>query len=112
SYIRKPAVHTDLRDYEYFIFKQLIRGNITGNLLHHILENIDFSSQQFWHKHVHAALARFMPKQLDTYKDPLVEFLQIVLNTDIMIGESVFKLAQIEREKRLNELELDFNVPV
>src|SRR5690606_32149121 len=67
-YVQKPSAHTDLKDYEYFIFKQLIRGNITGNLIHHILENIDFSTEQYWHKHVHAALARFMPKQLDNYK--------------------------------------------
>jgi len=111
-YTPKSNTLADLTDYEYFIFKQLKKGNITGNLLHHIFENIDFSSDQLWEKHIHAALTRFMPKQLDNYQEPLMQLATEVLNTQINIGDKAFKLSEVPKEKRLNELEFDFNVPI
>jgi len=111
-YTQKPNRLADLTDYEYFIFKQLKKGNITGNLLHHIFENIDFSNDQLWDKYIHAALTRFMPKQLDHYKDPLMQLVNEVLHTKINIANTTFKLSEVPKEKRLNELEFDFNVPI
>lgn len=111
DYIPKPNSHTDLIDYEYFIFKQLLKGNITGNLLHHIFEKIDFTNELYWEKQIQAALIRFMPKQLESYRVPLIQLLKEVLNAKIKIGKKEFKLSEITTNKRLNELEFDFNVP-
>jgi len=110
-YTKKQNAFIDLKDYESFIFKKLQKGNITGNLLHHIFENIDFTNGQYWERYIHASLIRFMPKQLENYKAPLVQLLEEVLNAKIEIDNQEFRLSELPKEKRLNELEFDFNVP-
>src|SRR5690606_5409776 len=110
-YIKKQSVFSDLKGYESFIFKKLQKGNITGNLLHHILENIDFTNGQYWDRHIQASLIRFMPKQLENYKVSLMQLLEEVLNAKIEIADQEFRLSEIPKNKRLNELEFDFKVP-
>lgn len=110
SYVPKPNSNNDLEDYEYFIFKQLLKGNITGNLLHHIFENIDFVNRHFWESQIHSALTKFMPKNLDNYKVPFHQLVEEVLNAHIEIGHTTFQLSEVPKEKRLNELEFDFSV--
>src|SRR5690606_29287042 len=110
-YIKKQSVFSDLKGYESFIFKKLQKGNITGNLLHHILENIDFTNGQYWDRYIQASLIRFMPKQLENYKVSLVQLLEEVLNAKIEIADQEFRLSEIPKNKRLNELEFDFKVP-
>lgn len=109
-YTKKPSVFNNLKDYESFIFKKLQKGNITGNLLHHIFENIDFVNNQYWDRHIHASLLRFMPKQVEDYSIWLMQLLEEVLNARIGVGNSEFKLSELSKDKRLNELEFDFNV--
>lgn len=111
-YAKKQNTYLDLKDYESFIFKKLQKGNITGNLLHHIFENIDFTNGQYWERYIHASLIRFMPKQLENYKASLVQLLEEVLNAKIKIADQEFRLSELSKDKRLNELEFDFNVPV
>lgn len=110
-YTKKQNAFIDLKDYESFIFKKLQKGNITGNLLHHIFENIDFTNGQYWERYIHASLIRFMPKQLENYKTSLVQLLEEVLNAKIEIANQEFRLSELPKDKRLNELEFDFNVP-
>jgi exodeoxyribonuclease V beta subunit len=110
-YVKKQSDFSDLKGYESFIFKKLQKGNITGNLLHHILENIDFTNGQYWDRHIQASLIRFMPKQLENYKVSLVQLLEEVLNAKIEIADQKFRLSEIPKNKRLNELEFDFKVP-
>jgi exodeoxyribonuclease V beta subunit len=98
-------------DYDFFVFKQLVKGNKTGNLLHHIFENIDFTNSSYWHYPVQNALRSFMPKHREDYGPMLLQLLQQITNVTIDIGGNRFTLADIEQEKRLNELEFDFNVP-
>lgn len=111
-YTKKQNAFIDLKDYESFIFKKLQKGNITGNLLHHIFENIDFTNGQYWERYIHASLIRFMPKQLENYKTSLVQLLEEVLNAKIEIANQEFRLSELPKNKRLNELEFDFNIPV
>src|SRR5690606_19831369 len=111
-YVQRSNTLNNLTDYEYFIFKQLKKGSITGNMLHHIFENIDFLNNQNWENKIHAALTRFMPRQLENYKTPLLQLVKEVLNARIEVGDKSFKLSEIPKVKRLDELEFDFNVPL
>src|SRR5690606_28931344 len=52
-YVQRSNTLNNLTDYEYFIFKQLKKGSITGNMLHHIFENIDFLNNQNWENKIH-----------------------------------------------------------
>jgi len=102
--------HSD--EYEHFVFKQLVKGNKTGNLLHYIFENIDFSSDWNWERTIKYALKRFMPKHAVEYAPMLLELLKHVTHVQLNVPGQPFTLASIPQEKRLNELEFDFNVPV
>ncbi|HUH18739.1 UvrD-helicase domain-containing protein [Albibacterium sp.] len=110
-YVKKKNDLMDLKDYESFIFKKLQKGNITGNLLHHIFENIDFTNDHSWERNVHASLIRFLPRQLENYKASLIELIGEVLHAKIEINDQEFRLSELTKDKRLNELEFDFNVP-
>ncbi len=111
-YVKKKNDLMDLKDYESFIFKKLQKGNITGNLLHHIFENIDFTNDHYWERNIHASLIRFLPRQLENYKASLIELLGEVLHAKIEINNQEFRLSELTKDKRLNELEFDFNVPL
>src|SRR5690606_30527499 len=111
-YIRKANKAVNLEGYEHFIFKQLRKGNITGNWLHYLFENVDFVNSQNWERQVELTLVRFAPKQLDLYKPQVLILLDEVLHAQIEIGNSIFSLSDIPKEKRLTELEFDFNVPI
>lgn len=97
--------------YDHFVFKQLIKGNKTGNLLHYIFENIDFSNSHYWEIIIKNALKRFIPKKQQEYAANLRELVQHVTQAKIEVEGKNFTLAAIQQEKRLNELEFDFNVP-
>ncbi|MDB5247664.1 MAG: Exodeoxyribonuclease [Segetibacter sp.] len=120
SYTSLAATHTNSPknnsnsvdgEYDHFVFKQLIKGSKTGNMLHDIFENIDFSNNLFWHYHVESALKKFMPKYRQEYFPMLMQLLEHVVNVNIKVADRSFTLAGIPVEKRLNELEFDFNVP-
>jgi len=99
-----------LNGYDEFIFKQLKRGANTGNLIHHIFERIDFTDASFWSKAIADALKRFMPNSPAEYANWLLELLYHVTAARITIANSTVSLNEISRDKRLSELEFDFNV--
>lgn len=103
-------IHTD--KYDHFVFKQLIKGNKTGSLLHFIFENIDFTNSRYWEYTINNGLKRLMPYHQKEYAPMLLRLLKEVINANINISDQQFTLADIPQEKRLNELEFDFNVPV
>ncbi len=106
----KPSLSKVLDGYDEFIFKQLKRGANTGNLIHHIFERIDFADAAFWGKAIVEALKRFIPNAPAEYATWLLELLNHVTSTRISIANSTFSLNEIPRDKRLSELEFDFNV--
>ncbi len=109
-----PKTNTNFHSdkYDHFVFKQLVKGNKTGNLLHFILENIDFTNNRYWEYTINIALKRFMPKHQKEYAPMLLQLLDHLINVNINFSGEQFALADIHQEKRLNELEFDFNVPV
>jgi exodeoxyribonuclease V beta subunit len=104
----KSGNYTD--PYDNFIFNQLTRGNVTGNLLHYIFENVHFTKSERWPVVVNAAIKRFAPRHKKEYEAMLMEMLQNVLNADIQIGDISFNLSEVEYEKRIHEFEFDFPV--
>ncbi len=99
-----------LQGYAAFIFKQLKRGANTGNLIHYILERIDFADSVFWDKTIGDALRRFIPGAGEEYAAGLTELLHHITTARLSIAGSHFSLAELKRANRLNELEFDFNV--
>jgi len=97
-------------DYEKFIFSTLQRGVKTGNLLHHIFENINFSDEGRWAYTINDALSRFTPDSSETYAPMLTTMLHHVFSTKIEIGEDSFRLAQLQMQSCINEFEFDFSV--
>jgi exodeoxyribonuclease V beta subunit len=96
-------------EYDHFVFKQLIKGNKTGNLLHYIFENIDFGNNRNWERTIQSALKRYTARHSD-YTTMLIEMLNKVTKVSIKMDGEEFTLSDILQEKRLNELEFDFNV--
>ncbi|MDQ6815734.1 MAG: UvrD-helicase domain-containing protein, partial [Bacteroidota bacterium] len=98
-------------EYEHFIFKQLSKGSKTGNLLHDIFENAELSTNTYWYYPIQDALKKFAPKHRDEWAAMLQQLLHHVTNAKIEVGGETFTLAEVDKNKRLNELEFDFNVP-
>ena len=105
-----PNTAKGLDAYGEFIFKQLMRGANTGNLIHYIFERIDFADAAYWPAIIAGALKRFMPNAPGVYAVSLLEMLHHVTGTQINFAGSAFSLTKLQRGKRLNELEFDFNV--
>jgi len=61
---------------------------------------------------VQIALKKFAPKHVEDWAPMLSDLLQEVTQAKIEVAGESFTLADIPQEKRLNELEFDFNVPV
>lgn len=96
--------------YETFIFHTLKRGAKTGNLLHFLLENINFSEDSRWEKWLTETVRRFVPGQQETYAPMLRQLLEHVLHTDITVGAQTFPLSAVIWHKRIPEFEFDFPV--
>ena len=98
--------------YEQFVFVQLRKGAKTGNMLHHIFENIHFADQGKWKYVIEQAINRFAGGSRDLYSAMLHTLMDHVLNTNIYLGPDQFLLSNISSDRRINELEFDFTVPV
>ncbi len=96
--------------YDQFIFSKLGRGAKTGNLLHHIFENIRFNHAQGWGRVIEQALHKHAPGSEESFAASLMQLLEHVLNTSLNIGEHQFSLSEIPQEHQMHELEFDFRV--
>ena len=106
----RSAVHDD--KYEHFVFTQLRKGAKTGNMLHHIFENIHFTDPVKWRYVIDHAINRFAAGNKELYSSMLMELAGHVLNTSISTGTDQIFLSNISPDKRINELEFDFTIPV
>lgn len=120
SYLAGTATHVpvapareDLQDpYEAFIFQQLPRGVKTGNMIHELLEWMDFTDDKHWDKVIRRTLAKHYPSKMDNpewsqhLKTLLTHIVQVQLQTSIP-----FSLDAISRKDRVNELDFHFPMP-
>ena len=94
-------------NYDRFIFRELPKGAVTGNLLHYIFEHIDFTNPAGWERVVKMAMQRLSYDRED-FQSGILEMLKVV--TSVMLPSVDCKLSSVGMETRLNELEFDFNV--
>jgi len=110
AYLPKPYSKQALEQYDDFIFNILPKGAHTGNLLHYIFENIDFSDNTDWKRVISNGLKRLTPNNPDNYIPFLEEMLQCLITVKLKFGSEEFSLSEITPNKRLNEFEFDFTV--
>lgn len=96
--------------YDEFIFKELKKGAQTGNFLHFIFENLDFTYEESWEWVIERAIKRFVSKTDEELYLKLKELVTHVLHTEIQTNNHRFKLSSIRPEKCIHELEFDFPV--
>lgn len=96
--------------YNEFVFHQLSKGEKTGNLLHTILETINYNSPERWPTIIDTAITRFAPGQRPLYQKMLGKMVEQILSVSIESAGSSLKLADVALNKRIHEFEFDFPV--
>lgn len=97
-------------NYDNFIFKELKKGAQTGNFLHFIFENLDFTYEDSWTRIIQRAIKRFVSKVDTDLELNLLELLKHVLHTEINTNSQKIILSNISPKKCIHELEFDFPV--
>ena len=69
--------------YDEFVFKELKKGAQTGNFLHFIFENLDFTYEESWEWVIERAIKRFVSKTDEDLDLKLKELVTHVLHTEI-----------------------------
>ena len=93
--------------YDQFVFKELKKGAQTGNLIHYLLEHINFAEDANWNYLIEKSLKRMGMKGNEQLVSQFRLLLQELVSTSI-VAEDTFCLQQVKNEKRINELEFDF----
>ena len=93
--------------YDSFIFEQLKKGAKTGNLLHYIFEQADFTDSTYWPKIIQYAAKRVGTTLTDEMMEGLMQMMHHVCTVDLPGG---LKLNTVGNDKKLNELEFDFPI--
>lgn len=96
--------------YDKFIFEDLSKGVITGNLIHNLFEYIDFTNQEQWSKVIDKSILHFAPNKIELYKEALLDFLKHVMQGLISIGDTTLQLGKVSNSNKINELEFDFTI--
>ena len=81
--LAKPAPKNLNSSYDQFIFHQLDKGARIGNLIHTLLELIDFQQPSDWAFIINKQLKKQYPSKLDTYGPGLVQLFEHVLNCQL-----------------------------
>jgi exodeoxyribonuclease V beta subunit len=109
--IHEKIVHEE--KLENFVFCELPKGAKTGNILHVILEKIDFTETDHskWDPVIRDALDYYRLKgDLDTQIIRIREWIHHLLDTELNIGGKTFKLSEVPRTDLIPEFEFDFHL--
>lgn len=93
--------------YDQFIFKELKKGAQTGNLIHYLLEHINFADASNWSYHIEKSLKRMGIKTSQHMISQLHAMLEELVCTPLVASDT-FCLQQVSNDKRINEFEFDF----
>lgn len=94
--------------YDQFIFNSLRLGAVTGNLLHELLERIDFRQDTYWEEQIKQITTRYLPVSDGNILQHIHILLEHVLHANIHLGNKAFQLKEIGMYRRMSELEFDF----
>lgn len=107
---KKPAFVHSGNEYDHFIFKELSHGNITGNFLHLIFENLAFNEPARWDSTVKQALVRISETKQKAYTSGLKQLIEHIMYAQIKTPSGDFTLSEIDNSKKLHEVAFDFPV--
>jgi exodeoxyribonuclease V beta subunit len=110
--VRSKEVFGSGNEYDRFVFSELKKGKEIGNMLHFILERINFSDGGKWDKVVTEALEKYAFDKKEAWYSSVCQMIHEVLNAQIEIDGSTFRLSELQNNKRLHEMEFDFTVPL
>lgn len=100
-------------DYEKFALRDLKKGAHTGNLLHYIFENLNFTNAQYWEFTIQKALNRVFTINKEDYVTHINQLLTHVTEVSMPVNilhptNVAFSLKDLTNQSKLNELEFDF----
>src|SRR5690606_6042322 len=93
--------------YERFIFHLLPKGVRTGNLIHALLEKVDFSRPAQWDRVIRRILQRFVPERMADWETPVLQMLHHVMQAQIRHPQGDFSLGSVTSDSCVHELEFD-----
>lgn len=108
--VRRPqAIEDKANEYNDFVFRKLRRGAQIGNLLHAILEAVDFTKPEGWGYVTDRMMGRYLFRSSDEYAKGIVQMLGhlTACRPDPSTG---FSLSDVSWQKRLVELEFDLDL--
>jgi exodeoxyribonuclease V beta subunit len=114
----KLDITEEERRYDRFIFQELGRGANVGTALHSIFERLEFSKPDTWLQTILDA-SKYYPniikekneeKNIASNIDLIHQMVNNVMNAEINIGETQFRLCDIDDERKLPELNFLFSV--
>lgn len=108
----KPSGAEHTADYDRFMFQELEKGVRTGNMLHALLEVVDFTRDTRWAQQVQQVVQQFAPSKAERYEPLLLQMLHELLQASITIEGETFSLSQVAYNERLHEFEFDMRVPL
>lgn len=117
SYSKIAATHEAIRyertanfadNYDAFVFQTLKSGANTGNIIHSLLEKIDFKNPTNWNDSIEKKAALLFRNPSKEMHALLFTLLENIMGATILFPNVQFTLAQIGRHQRLNELEFHF----
>jgi exodeoxyribonuclease V beta subunit len=104
----KDRIRDFSEPYDEFIYNKLKPGAATGNLLHELLEEINFTQTAAWKTIIQRVLSSYLPFAGNTYAEHLHQLLEHVLYAAIRLNDTEFRLNEVPNERKLSELEFDF----
>jgi exodeoxyribonuclease V beta subunit len=110
AYVPRARSKEFEHDYDEFVFNKLRFGAATGNLLHQLFEDIDFSREDLWDEIIARTLKSYLPNARESYAALLRQMLDHVMKVPVTMGYDTFSLSDIPYYKRISELEFDFPV--
>ncbi len=96
--------------YDNFIFSELRKGEITGNMIHEIFEKIEFSDNTNHPLVIEYAINRYASSKKEVYLQYLPQLTEHVLQACIPGVFRNFRLRDVLPEKKITEMEFDFAV--
>ena len=97
-------------EYDNFVFDQLRFGANSGNLLHNILEQIDFSSDYRRKEIIQKLLDKYLPSRSEVNLKNIEDLILHVLRAYIIVDKKQIHLSEVTNNKRISELEFDFPI--
>lgn len=103
------ASSEEMEELDRFVFTQVRRGSQSGDMMHEILETIDFTYPAGWSEIVSRIVGRFLPRQSEDYLKSMEYWLEVITQIPFIPDHS-FTLSQLNRSSRKSELEFNFSL--